>query len=65
MEKPKTKLTIHPVPKKLWHRLKFLQDHQLDGEVVIEFEAGKVKGWHVVLKEEHDGEQDVALQAST
>lgn len=61
----KSKLTIHPVPKKLWHRMKMLQDHQLDGELIIQFRGGKVTQWDISMQEKHDGEVDIALEAST
>lgn len=63
--RPKTKLTIHPVPKKLWHRMKMFQDHNLSGELIIQFRDGKVTQWDMSITEEHDGQQDIALGAST
>lgn len=62
---PKHKLTIHPVPKKLWNRMKMLQDHGLTGELIIQFKDGKVTEWHVSMTEKHDGQVDIALEATT
>jgi hypothetical protein len=65
MMEAKKKLTIHPVPKRLWNRMKMLQDHGLTGELIIQFSEGKVTQWDLSLTEKHDGEMDVALEAST
>jgi hypothetical protein len=45
--------------------MKMLQDHGLTGELIIQFKEGKVTQWDLSLTEKHDGEMDVALEAST
>lgn len=62
---PSHKLTIHPIPKRLWNRIKMLQDHNLTGELIIQFKDGKVSEWHISMTEKHDGQMDVALEASS
>lgn len=64
LSKLKPKLTIHPVPKRLWNRMKMLQNHNLTGELIIQFHEGKITQWDLSLTEKHDGEMDIALEAS-